>query len=126
MRTPFTLICDEAHLYLPIKDEADAVQKQALYNFERIAKEGRKYGVSILAVSQRPADVSKTILSQCNNFVVLRLTNEKDKGVIKNLLPDSLKSTIEFLPLSSRHFLPLAVVILLSKCYLIIFSCTLL
>ena len=99
MRTPFTLICDEAHLYLPLKDEADAVQKQTLYNFERIAKEGRKYGVSILAVSQRPADVSKTILSQCNNFVVLRLTNEKDKGVIKNLLPDSLRSTIEFLPL---------------------------
>ena len=98
-RTPFTIICDEAHLYLPTKDEADAVQKQALYNFERIAKEGRKYGVSILAVSQRPADVSKTILSQCNNFIVLRLTNENDKGVIKNLLPDSLKSTIEFLPL---------------------------
>lgn len=98
-RTPFTLICDEAHLYLPIKDEADAVQKQALHNFERIAKEGRKYGISILAVSQRPADVSKTILSQCNNFIVLRLTNEKDKSVIKNLLPDSLKSTLEFLPL---------------------------
>ena len=98
-RTPFTLICDEAHLYLPIKDEADIVQKQSLYNFERIAKEGRKYGVSIIAVSQRPSDVSKTILSQCNNFVVLRLTNEKDKSVIKNLLPDSLKSTIEFLPL---------------------------
>ncbi|MFZ2538029.1 MAG: ATP-binding protein [Oscillospiraceae bacterium] len=98
-RTPFALVCDEAHLYLPIKDEADAVQKQALYNFERIAKEGRKYGVSILAVSQRPADVSKTILSQCSNFVVLRLTNERDKGVIKNLLPDSLKSTIDFLPL---------------------------
>lgn len=98
-RTPFTIICDEAHLYLPVKEEADSVQKQALYNFERIAKEGRKYGVSILAVSQRPADVSKTILSQCNNFVVLRLTNERDKGVIKNLLPDSLKCTIEFLPL---------------------------
>lgn len=99
LRTPFTMICDEAHLYLPIKEDADGVQKQALYNFERIAKEGRKYGVSILAVSQRPADVSKTILSQCNNFIVLRLTNERDKGVIKNLLPDSLKSTIEFLPL---------------------------
>lgn len=79
--------------------EADGVQKQALFNFERIAKEGHKYGVSLLAVSQRPADVSKTILSQCNNFIVLRLTNEKDKGVIRNLLPDSLKSTIEFLPL---------------------------
>lgn len=98
-RTPFTLVCDEAHLYLPTKDEADAVQKQALYNFERIAKEGRKYGVSLLPVSQRPSDVSKTILSQCSNFVVLRLTNERDKGVIKNLLPDSLKSTIDFLPL---------------------------
>lgn len=98
-RTPFTIVCDEAHLYLPVKEDADVVQKQALYNFERIAKEGRKYGVSILPVSQRPADVSKTILSQCNNFVVLRLTNERDKGVIKNLLPDSLKSTIEFLPL---------------------------
>ena len=99
LRTPFTIVCDEAHLYLPIKEDADGVQKQALYNFERIAKEGRKYGVSILAVSQRPADVSKTILSQCNNFIVLRLTNERDKSVIKNLLPDSLKSTIEFLPL---------------------------
>ena len=98
-RTPFTIVCDEAHLYLPLKEEADSIQRQALYNFERIAKEGRKYGVSILAVSQRPADVSKTILSQCNNFVVLRLTNERDKSVIKNLLPDSLKSTIEFLPL---------------------------
>lgn len=98
-RTPFTLICDEAHLYLPIKNEADNVQKQALYNFERIAKEGRKYGVSIIPVSQRPSDVSKTILSQCNNFVVLRLTNEQDKGVIKNLLPDSLRNTTGMLPL---------------------------
>lgn len=95
-RTPFRLVCDETHLYLPVKEDADSVQKQALYNFERIAKEGRKYGVSILVVSQRPADVSKTILSQCNNFVVLRLTNERDKCVIKNLLPDALKSTIEF------------------------------
>ena len=98
-RTPFTMVCDEAHLYLPTKDDADSVQKQALYNFERIAKEGRKYVVSILAVSQRPSDVSRTILSQCNNFIVLRLTNENDKSVIKNLLPDSLKSTIDALPL---------------------------
>jgi len=97
LRTPFTIICDEAHLCLQTKEDADGVQKQALYNFERIAKEGRKYGVSILAVSQHPADVSKTILSQCNNFIVLRLANEQDKGIIKNVLPDSLKSAIEFL-----------------------------
>jgi uncharacterized protein DUF87 len=98
-RTPFTIVCDEAHLYLPVKDDASVVQKQALYNFERIAKEGRKYGMSLLVVSQRPSDVSKTILSQCNNFIVLRLTNDRDKGVIKNLLPDSLKGTIESLSL---------------------------
>lgn len=61
--------------------------------------EGRKYGISLLVVSQRPSDVSKTILSQCNNFIVLRLTNDRDKGVIKNLLPDSLKGTLETLSL---------------------------
>lgn len=54
-RTPFTIVCDEAHLYLPIKEDADSDSKQALYNFERIAKEGRKYGVSIFGSSQRPA-----------------------------------------------------------------------
>jgi hypothetical protein len=50
-RTPFVFVCDEAHLYLPVRDDADAVEKQALYSFERIAKEGRKYGVSLLVVS---------------------------------------------------------------------------
>lgn len=98
-RTPFSLLCDEAHLYLPVKDEADAVQKQALYNFERIAKEGRKYGVSLFVVSQRPSDVSKTILSQCNNFIVLRLTNDRDQNVVKNLVPDSLKGVTDSLPI---------------------------
>uniref|UniRef100_UPI00286DDBCB ATP-binding protein n=1 Tax=Phenylobacterium sp. TaxID=1871053 RepID=UPI00286DDBCB len=84
-RTPVTLLCDEAHLYLPVRDDADAVQRQALGSFERIAKEGRKYGFSLLVVSQRPSDVSRTILSQCNNFLALRLTNETDQGVIKRL-----------------------------------------
>lgn len=77
-RTPFVFVCDEAHFYLPVRNDADAVEKQALYSFERIAKEGRKYGVSLLVVSQRPSDVSRTILSQCNNFLVLRLTIQLD------------------------------------------------
>lgn len=98
-RIPFALMCDEAHLYLPVQDEADTVQKQALGNFERIAKEGRKYGISLVAISQRPSDVSKTILSQCNNFLVLRLSNDRDKSVIRNLLPDALKGIIDQLPL---------------------------
>lgn len=98
-RTPVTLLCDEAHLYLPIRDDADAVQRQALGAFERIAKEGRKYGFSLLVVSQRPSDVSKTILSQCNNFLSLRLTNDTDQAVIKRLMPDSLAGLTSILPL---------------------------
>ncbi len=98
-RTPVTLLCDEAHLYLPLRDDADAVQRQALWSFERIAKEGRKYGFSLIVVSQRPSDVSRTILSQCNNFLALRLTNEADQSVIKRLMPDSLAGLTSILPL---------------------------
>ncbi|QDT04219.1 AAA-like domain protein [Rubripirellula lacrimiformis] len=98
-RTPFSIICDEAHLYLPVKDDADAVEKQALATFERIAKEGRKYGVSLVVVSQRPSDVSRTILSQCNNFLVLRLTNDRDQSVVGRLIPDSMSGLMEMLPL---------------------------
>lgn len=98
-RTPVTILCDEAHLYLPVKQDADAVEKQALAAFERIAKEGRKYGVSIVVVSQRPADISRTILSQCNNFVALRLTNETDQGVIRRLVPDQMSELTSVLPL---------------------------
>jgi DNA helicase HerA-like ATPase len=98
-RTPVTILCDEAHLYLPVREDADAVQRQALGAFERIAKEGRKYGFSLLVVSQRPSDVSKTILSQCNNFLSLRLTNETDQNVIRRLMPDSLAGLTDILPL---------------------------
>ena len=98
-RTPFVFVCDEAHLYLPVRADADAVEKQALYSFERIAKEGRKYGVSLLVVSQRPSDVSQTILSQCNNFLVLRLTNDQDQNVVRRLMPDSLAGVLDGLPL---------------------------
>ena len=98
-RTPFVFVCDEAHLYLPAREDSDAVEKQALYSFERIAKEGRKYGVSLLVVSQRPSDVSRTILSQCNNFLILRLTNDQDQNVVRRLMPDSLAGVLDGLPL---------------------------
>lgn len=98
-RTPFALICDEAHLYLPVHQDADAVERQALETFERIAKEGRKYGCSLVVVSQRPSDVSRTILSQCNNFLVLRLTNDGDQQVVRKLMPDSMAGVTDILPL---------------------------
>jgi len=98
-RVPIALVCDEAHLYLPKRAEADAPERRALENFERIAKEGRKYGVALLVVSQRPSDVSTTILSQCNNVVALRLTNAEDQSVVKRLMPDSLGSFMDMLPI---------------------------
>lgn len=98
-RTPVCLVCDEAHLYLPLRSDADATDKRALDTFERIAKEGRKYGFALLVVSQRPSDVSKTILSQCNNFIALRLTNEQDQSAVKSVMPDSMAGIADVLPL---------------------------
>lgn len=97
-RTPITLVCDEAHLYLPA-GQAGAADQRALDVFERIAKEGRKYGISLLVVSQRPSDVSRTVLSQCNNFIALRLTNDQDQAVVKRLMPDSMEALTSALPL---------------------------
>lgn len=98
-RTPIAFVCDEAHLYLPVKHDADSAERRALEAFERVAKEGRKYGVGLVVVSQRPSDVSRTILSQCNNFLVLRLTNNEDQAVVKHLVPDSLSGLTQLLPL---------------------------
>lgn len=98
-RTPICLVCDEAHLYLPVREGADAATKGALEAFERIAKEGRKYGVALLVVSQRPSDVSRTILSQCNNYIALRLSNEQDQSAIRSVVPDALAGITDVLPL---------------------------
>ncbi len=98
-RHPIALFCDEAHLYIPINTEKSSVQERGLYNFERVAKEGRKYGVSLVIISQRPADVSKTVLSQCGNFISMRLSNPDDQNVIRRLFPDSLGNFSEQLPI---------------------------
>ena len=97
-RTPVTFVCDEAHLYMPA-GSGSVGDARALGSFERIAKEGRKYGISLLVVSQRPSDVSRTVLSQCNNFIALRLTNEQDQAVVRRLMPDSMDGITATLPL---------------------------
>ena len=97
-RHPIALMCDEAHLYIPNRNLADSADEISIKIFERIAKEGRKYGLSLVVISQRPSEVNKTILSQCSNFVAMRLTNSDDQGVIKKLLPDSLGSFSDILP----------------------------
>jgi hypothetical protein len=90
-RKPMAFVCDEAHLYLPKKEGRNPVEQRAIENFEKIAKEGRKYGVAMMIVSQRPSDVSTTILSQCNNVIALRLTNGDDQATVKRLMPESLE-----------------------------------
>jgi len=98
-RHPIALLCDEAHLYVQQAAALDAVAELGLRSFERIAKEGRKYGVGLVIISQRPSEVNRTVLSQCNNFISLRLTNVDDQNVIKRLLPDNLGNIADNLSL---------------------------
>lgn len=93
---PFMLVCEEAHNYIPKNGGAEYAASR--HSIERIAKEGRKYGLNLMVVSQRPSEVSETIFSQCNNFVVLKLTNVNDQNCIKNLLPDNNASLVDVLP----------------------------
>ncbi len=93
---PFMLVCEEAHNYIPRHGGAEYAASK--HSIERIAKEGRKYGLNLMVVSQRPSEVSETIFSQCNNFIVLKLTNINDQGCIKNLLPDNNASLVDVLP----------------------------
>lgn len=97
-RHPIALFCDEAHLYIPEKTQS-SIDIAGLNSFERIAKEGRKYGIGLVVISQRPAEVNRTVLSQSSNFVAMRLTNAEDQSVIKRLLPDSLGNFSDLLPI---------------------------
>jgi DNA helicase HerA-like ATPase len=96
-RHPVALFCDEAHNYIPDRAQADSAADVSIRIFERIAKEGRKYGLG-LVVSQRPSEVNRTVLSQCNNVIAMRLTNADDQSRIRSLLPDSLGSYSDLLP----------------------------
>lgn len=98
MRHPIAIFCDEAHLYIPERQQAGGAGEISVEIFERIAKEGRKYGVGLVVISQRPSEVNRTVLSQCNNLVAMRLTNGDDQSVVRRLLPDSLAGFGDLLP----------------------------
>lgn len=95
---PIAIFCDEAHLYIT-NGTSDISEVRGAKNFERISKEGRKYGLALIVISQRPSDVNKTVLSQCGNFVAMRLTNPDDQNVIRRLFPDNLGDFAESLPI---------------------------
>jgi DNA helicase HerA-like ATPase len=93
---PVLLVCEEAHRYVPRDDDkAFGPTKKVI---TRIAREGRKYGVGLCLVSQRPSELSATILSQCNTLFALRMSNERDHLFVKNALPDTAAGLLTALP----------------------------
>lgn len=94
-KSPVLLVCEEAHRYVPNKGEAQYEAAQSAVR--RIAKEGRKYGVGLLLVSQRPSEVEATVLSQCNSWIVLRITNEADREHVRSILPDTMSGLTKML-----------------------------
>lgn len=93
--SPVLLVCEEAHRYVPNRGEAQYEAAQSA--IRRIAKEGRKYGVGLLLVSQRPSEVEATVLSQCNSWIVLRITNDADREHVRSILPDSMSGLTKML-----------------------------
>jgi len=92
---PVLLVCEEAHRYVPNRGEAQYESAQEA--IRRIAKEGRKYGIGLLLVSQRPSEVEATVLSQCNSWIVLRITNDADREHVRSILPDSMAGLTKML-----------------------------
>ncbi|WP_323018160.1 ATP-binding protein [Castellaniella sp.] len=95
-KDPILLVCEEAHRYVPDRGEAEYATAQAAVR--RIAREGRKYGLGLMLVSQRPADVESTVISQCGTWLVLRLTNQADQQHVARFLPDGLSGMTKALP----------------------------
>jgi len=93
---PITLICEEAHRYVP--DDTELGFEPTKRAISRIAKEGRKYGVSLGIITQRPSELDATILSQCNTVFAMRMTNEKDQEIVKAAISDAATSLLEFIP----------------------------
>ena len=93
---PMLLVCEEAHRYAPAVDTKFVPTRQAL---SRIAKEGRKYGLSLALVTQRPCELDSTIFSQCGTAVCLRLSSERDQEVIRGSTYEGMLDLVDFLPL---------------------------
>ena len=91
---PILVVMEEAHAYLASNQKDEPAAELV----RRIVKEGRKYGIGALIVSQRPSEVDETILSQCGTFITLRLSNPNDRGHVQGTIPDSLAGLMEMLP----------------------------
>jgi len=97
---PILVVCEEAHAYIP-RDPGSSFAG-ARKSMERIAKEGRKYGVALAVVSQRPQELSETVLSQCGTYICLRLTNPDDQAYVRQLVPEGESDFVNVLTTLGR------------------------
>ena len=98
---PTTLVLEEAHTFVHRDlggESAPPAGRECARVFERIAREGRKFGLGLVLASQRPSEVSPTVLSQCNTFLLHRLVNDRDQELVKRLVPDGLGPLLRELP----------------------------
>lgn len=94
---PTTIVLEEAHTFL--REFNNNMSNICLETFERIAREGRKFGLSMVLSSQRPSELSQTVLSQCNTFLLHRIVNDRDQDLVRKLVPDSLSGLLKELPI---------------------------
>jgi hypothetical protein len=96
VQRPILLVCEEAHRYVPADktSSGQAVRKV----LERIAKEGRKYGVSLGLITQRPSDLAEGVLSQCGTLIAMRLNNDRDQQYVKNAMPEGARGFLDVIP----------------------------
>lgn len=111
---PTVLILEEAHTFvakrLPHGDEIPSPADMCRGIFERVAREGRKFGLGLVLSSQRPSELSETVLSQCNSFLLHRITNDRDQELISRLVPDNTRGLLRELPsLPARHCILLGI-----------------
>lgn len=93
---PVLLVCEEAHRYIP--SEANAAGSSVAKILGRIAKEGRKYGVSLGLITQRPSDLAEGVLSQCGTIIAMRLNNDRDQSFVRAAMPEGAKGFLEAIP----------------------------
>ena len=93
---PILLVCEEAHRYVPNEKNSDGSSVGRILS--RIAKEGRKYGISLGLITQRPSDLAEGVLSQCGTIISMRLNNERDQAFVKAAMPEGARGFLDAIP----------------------------
>lgn len=96
LQRPVLLVCEEAHRYVPADKTSSGQAVRKI--LERIAKEGRKYGVSLGLITQRPSDLAEGVLSQCGTIIAMRLNNDRDQAFVKGAMPEGARGFLDVIP----------------------------